>query len=72
MAIKMYQHPTTIHTSYVCNALGWYIMEYPRCHLHFLYIHTAFKLFVYIFKENTCACELWVTSCYSNNYSYIS
>ena len=22
--IKMYQHPTTTHTSYVCNALGLY------------------------------------------------
>ena len=27
-------------------------MEYPRYHLHFLYIHTAFKLFVNICKEN--------------------
>ena len=27
-------------------------MEYPRYHLHFLYIHTVFKLFVNICKEN--------------------
>ena len=29
-------------------------MEYPRCHLYFLRIDTAFKLVVHISKENTC------------------
>ena len=29
-------------------------MEYPRCHLYFLRIVTAFKLVVHISKENTC------------------
>ena len=65
--IKMYRHPTTTHTSYECNALGWYTMEYPKCHLHFLCIHTIIKLIVHIWKENTCTCDLWVISCYSNN-----
>jgi len=55
--IKMYEHPTTTHTSYVCNALGLYNMEYPRCHFHFLCTLTVFKLFVYICKENTCICD---------------
>ena len=44
----MSQHPTATHTSYVCNALGWYTMEYPRCHLYFLRIHTVFKLIVHL------------------------
>ena len=68
--IKMYQHPTTMHTSYVCNALGLYNMEYPKCHFHFLCTLKVFKLFVYICKENTCAFDLWVISCYSDNYYY--
>ena len=42
-------------------------MEYPKCHLHFLCIHTIIKLIVHIWKENTCTCDLWVISCYSNN-----
>ena len=29
-------------------------MEYPRCHLYFLRIVTAFKLVVHISKENAC------------------
>ena len=49
--IKMYQHPTTTHTSYVCKALGWYIMEYPRCHLHFLRTPTVFNLVIHICKK---------------------
>ena len=56
--IKTYQHPTTSHTSYVCNVLGWYTIECPRCHLHFLHIPTFFNLFGYICKENTCTCDL--------------
>ena len=50
--IKMYQHPTTTHTSYVCNALGLYTMEYPRCHLHFLRTHTVFKLCTYVKEKH--------------------
>ena len=65
--IKMYRHPTTTHTNYVYNALGCYTMEYPRCNLHFLCIHTVFKLIVHIFKENTCTCDLPVISCDNNN-----
>ena len=40
------------YLSYACNALGWYTVEYPRSHLHFLciYIHTVFKLIVCICK----------------------
>ena len=73
----MYRHPTTTHTNCVYNALGWYTMEHPRCHLHFLCIHTVFKLIVHICKENTCTCDLWAISCYNNNnnnyyYYYIS
>ena len=52
--MKMCRHPTATHTSYVCNALGCYTIEYPRCHLDFLRIDTAFKLIVHICKENTC------------------
>ena len=26
-------------------------MEYPRCHLYFLRIHTVFKLIVHMFEE---------------------
>ena len=70
--IKMSRHPTTAHTSYVCNALGWYTMEYPRCHLYFLGIHTVFKLIVHIFEENTCTGDLWVISCCNNNNNCIS
>ena len=46
--MNMSQHPTTTHTSYVCNALGWYTMEYPRCHMYFLRIHTVVKLIVHL------------------------
>ena len=56
--IKMYQHPTTAHTSYVCNALGRSTMEYPRCHLHFLRTPTVFKFIMHIFKKNTYTCDL--------------
>ena len=67
--IKISRHPTTTHTSYVCNALEWYTMEYTRCHLYFLRIHTVFKLIVNIFEGNTCTGDLWVISCYNNiNY----
>ena len=62
----MSQHPTTTHTSYVCNALGWYTIGYPRCHLYFLRIHTVFKLIVHIFEGNTG--DLCVISCYNNNF----
>ena len=47
--IKMYRHPTTTPTSgHLCNTLGLYTMEYPRCHLHFLCIHTVFKFPVHM------------------------
>ena len=46
--INVYRHPTTTHTSYVCNALEFYSMEYPRCQLDFHSIHTVFKLIVHI------------------------
>ena len=39
--IKISRHPFTTHTSYGRNANT---MEYPICHLHFLRIHTVFKL----------------------------
>ena len=68
--INVYRHPTTTHTSYVCNALEFYTMEYPRCKLDFHSIHTVFKLIVHICKENTCTCDLWVISCYNNNDNY--
>ena len=58
--INVYRHPTTTHTSYVCNAIEFYTMEYPRCQLDFHSIHTVFKLIVHICKENTCTCDLWV------------
>ena len=35
-------------------------MEYPRCHLYFLRIHTVFKLIVHIFEGNTCTGDLCV------------
>ena len=69
--INVYRHPTTTHTSlYVCNALEFYSMEYPRCQLDFHSIHTVFKLIVHICKENTCTCDLWFISCYNNNDNY--
>ena len=70
--IMMSRDPTTTCTSYVCNALGWYNVEYPRCHLHFLRIHTVFKLIVHIFEGNTCTGDLWVISCYNNNNFLVS
>ena len=49
--INVYRHPTTTHTSYVCNALEFYTMEYPRCQLDFHSIHTVFKLIhIYVKK----------------------
>ena len=45
-------------------------MEYPRCHLYFLLIHTVFKLIVHIFEGNTCTGVLCVISCYNNNNYY--
>ena len=68
--IKISQHPTTTRTSYGCNANT---MEYPRCHLYFLRIHTVFKLIVHIFEGNTCTGDLCVISCCNNNnnVSYI-
>ena len=66
--IKISRHPTTTHnTSYGCNANT---MEYPRCHLYFLCIHTVFKLTVHIFEGNTRTGDLWVISCYNNNNCY--
>ena len=61
--INVYRLPTTTHTSYVCNALEFYSMEYPRCQLDFHSIHTVFKLIVH-------TCDLWVISCYNNNDNY--
>jgi len=31
----------------VMNALSWYTMEYPACHLYFLGLHTHLKVCVY-------------------------
>ena len=46
-------------------------MEYPRCHLYFLRIHTVFKLIVHIFEGNTGTGDLCVISCYNNNNNII-
>ena len=49
--INVYRNPTTTHTSYVCNALEFYTMEYPRCQLDFHSIHTVFKLIVHMYVK---------------------
>ena len=36
-------------------------MEHPRCHLHFLHIHTVIKLIVYIKKNYVKKIDVHVT-----------